>query len=179
MSTAHLVICVYHSEELLRIETEGDGEMRTKTLQRKSQEIPGPLAESQGGIASTSSQMSFKGWCICKGTAYLMVSTWICPLIFCFFSKELIQNADDAGAEEVILLYDERSFGTQSLFSDGLASTQGSGQDMRRTKSCSPSPRNNSSCQLRGWGGLMMEICVVWLGMQNPETQAYDPYINW
>ncbi|KAM6452398.1 sacsin-like isoform 1-T2 [Liasis olivaceus] len=39
--------------------------------------------------------------------------------------KELIQNADDAGAEEVILLYEERSFGTQSLFSDGLASTQG------------------------------------------------------
>ncbi|XP_058037712.1 sacsin-like [Ahaetulla prasina] len=39
--------------------------------------------------------------------------------------KELIQNADDAAAEEVILLYDERSFGTQSLFSDGLASTQG------------------------------------------------------
>lgn len=72
MSTAHLVICVYHSEELLRVETEGDGEMRSKTLERKSQEIPGPLAESQGGIASTSSQMSFKGWCICKGTAYLM-----------------------------------------------------------------------------------------------------------
>ncbi|KAH0626431.1 hypothetical protein JD844_001402, partial [Phrynosoma platyrhinos] len=39
--------------------------------------------------------------------------------------KELIQNADDAGAEEVILLYDERSFGTQSLFSEGLESTQG------------------------------------------------------
>ncbi|XP_063157340.1 sacsin-like [Candoia aspera] len=39
--------------------------------------------------------------------------------------KELIQNADDAGAEEVILLYDKRSFGTHSLFSDGLASTQG------------------------------------------------------
>ncbi|KAG8140548.1 hypothetical protein E2320_003245 [Naja naja] len=39
--------------------------------------------------------------------------------------KELIQNADDAVAEEVILLYDERSFGTRSLFSDGLASTQG------------------------------------------------------
>ncbi|KAG8140547.1 hypothetical protein E2320_003241 [Naja naja] len=38
--------------------------------------------------------------------------------------KELIQNADDAVAEEVILLYDERSFGTRSLFSDGLASTQ-------------------------------------------------------
>ncbi|ETE73074.1 Sacsin, partial [Ophiophagus hannah] len=38
---------------------------------------------------------------------------------------ELIQNADDAVAEEVILLYDERSFGTRSLFSDGLASTQG------------------------------------------------------
>ncbi|XP_066482921.1 sacsin-like [Tiliqua scincoides] len=39
--------------------------------------------------------------------------------------KELIQNADDAGAREVILLYDQRGFGTQSLFSEGLASTQG------------------------------------------------------
>ncbi|XP_042331157.1 sacsin-like [Sceloporus undulatus] len=39
--------------------------------------------------------------------------------------KELIQNADDAGAEEVILLYDERSFGTQNLFSEGLECTQG------------------------------------------------------
>uniref|UniRef100_A0A803TZW7 Sacsin/Nov domain-containing protein n=1 Tax=Anolis carolinensis TaxID=28377 RepID=A0A803TZW7_ANOCA len=42
-----------------------------------------------------------------------------------FFPKELIQNADDAGAEEVILFYDDRSFGTQSLFSEGLESTQG------------------------------------------------------
>ncbi|XP_060636280.2 sacsin-like [Anolis sagrei] len=39
--------------------------------------------------------------------------------------KELIQNADDAGAEEVILFYDDRSFGTQRLFSEGLESTQG------------------------------------------------------
>ncbi|XP_044303815.1 sacsin-like isoform X1 [Varanus komodoensis] len=39
--------------------------------------------------------------------------------------KELIQNADDAGAEEVILLYDDRKFGKQNLFSEGLASAQG------------------------------------------------------
>uniref|UniRef100_A0ABM5EIA6 Sacsin-like n=1 Tax=Pogona vitticeps TaxID=103695 RepID=A0ABM5EIA6_9SAUR len=39
--------------------------------------------------------------------------------------KELIQNADDAGAKEVILLYDDRSFGTQTLFSEGLKSAQG------------------------------------------------------
>ncbi|XP_061446783.1 sacsin-like [Rhineura floridana] len=39
--------------------------------------------------------------------------------------KELIQNADDAGAEEVILFYDERSFETGRLFSEGLESAQG------------------------------------------------------
>ncbi|XP_060112712.1 sacsin-like [Heteronotia binoei] len=39
--------------------------------------------------------------------------------------KELVQNADDANAKDVILLYDERNFGTQRLFSEGLASAQG------------------------------------------------------
>ncbi|XP_077170613.1 sacsin-like [Paroedura picta] len=39
--------------------------------------------------------------------------------------KELVQNADDANAKDVILLYDERDFGTQRLFSEGLASAQG------------------------------------------------------
>ncbi|XP_053117636.1 sacsin-like [Hemicordylus capensis] len=39
--------------------------------------------------------------------------------------KELIQNADDAGARDVVLLYDERGFGTQSLFAEGMACTQG------------------------------------------------------
>nr|XP_056720219.1 sacsin-like [Euleptes europaea] len=39
--------------------------------------------------------------------------------------KELVQNADDANAKDVIFLYDERTFGTQSLFSEGLASAQG------------------------------------------------------
>ncbi|XP_048373918.1 sacsin-like [Sphaerodactylus townsendi] len=39
--------------------------------------------------------------------------------------KELVQNADDAGATEVTLLYDERTFGTERIFSEGLASAQG------------------------------------------------------
>ncbi|XP_054849088.1 sacsin-like [Eublepharis macularius] len=39
--------------------------------------------------------------------------------------KELVQNADDASAKDVILIYDERKFGTQRLFSEGLASAQG------------------------------------------------------
>uniref|UniRef100_A0A8C3SH40 HEPN domain-containing protein n=1 Tax=Chelydra serpentina TaxID=8475 RepID=A0A8C3SH40_CHESE len=39
--------------------------------------------------------------------------------------KELIQNADDAGATEVIFLCDERHYGTQSLAADGLQPAQG------------------------------------------------------
>uniref|UniRef100_A0A8C6X9U3 Sacsin/Nov domain-containing protein n=1 Tax=Naja naja TaxID=35670 RepID=A0A8C6X9U3_NAJNA len=55
-----------------------------------------------------------------RGCSYQHIALSACSLLC-----ELIQNADDAVAEEVILLYDERSFGTRSLFSDGLASTQG------------------------------------------------------
>ncbi|XP_028392629.1 sacsin-like [Dendronephthya gigantea] len=39
--------------------------------------------------------------------------------------KELIQNADDAGANEVKFLFDATSYGTTSLFSPGLALFQG------------------------------------------------------
>ncbi|XP_074873858.1 sacsin-like [Carettochelys insculpta] len=39
--------------------------------------------------------------------------------------KELIQNADDAGATEVIFLCDERSYGTGSLGMEGLQRAQG------------------------------------------------------
>uniref|UniRef100_A0A8C0IRQ8 Sacsin/Nov domain-containing protein n=1 Tax=Chelonoidis abingdonii TaxID=106734 RepID=A0A8C0IRQ8_CHEAB len=39
--------------------------------------------------------------------------------------KELIQNADDAGATEVIFLCDERCYGTQSLAVEGLQRAQG------------------------------------------------------
>ena len=39
--------------------------------------------------------------------------------------KELIQNADDAGATKVSLCLDRRSHGTQSLLSDKLAQWQG------------------------------------------------------
>ncbi|XP_029441147.1 sacsin-like [Rhinatrema bivittatum] len=39
--------------------------------------------------------------------------------------KELIQNADDAGAREIIFLHDERDYGMQSLHSEDLQSFQG------------------------------------------------------
>uniref|UniRef100_A0A4W5RF44 Sacsin/Nov domain-containing protein n=1 Tax=Hucho hucho TaxID=62062 RepID=A0A4W5RF44_9TELE len=39
--------------------------------------------------------------------------------------KELIQNADDAGASEVVFLHDERCYGRQSLKTEGLEKYQG------------------------------------------------------
>ncbi|XP_030053603.1 sacsin-like [Microcaecilia unicolor] len=39
--------------------------------------------------------------------------------------KELIQNADDAGAREVIFLHDERAYGTENLYSEDLQNFQG------------------------------------------------------
>ncbi|XP_069056702.1 sacsin-like [Pleurodeles waltl] len=39
--------------------------------------------------------------------------------------KELIQNADDAGASEVIFVYDEREYGKENLWSEDLHSFQG------------------------------------------------------
>ncbi|CAK6978218.1 sacsin-like, partial [Scomber scombrus] len=39
--------------------------------------------------------------------------------------KELIQNADDAGATEVVFIHDERSYGTESLWTDELGKYQG------------------------------------------------------
>ncbi|KAF7656482.1 hypothetical protein LDENG_00040540 [Lucifuga dentata] len=39
--------------------------------------------------------------------------------------KELIQNADDAQATKVVFIHDERSYGTESLCTDGLGKYQG------------------------------------------------------
>lgn len=39
--------------------------------------------------------------------------------------KELIQNADDARATEVVFIHDERSYGTESLWTDELGKYQG------------------------------------------------------
>ncbi|XP_070831492.1 sacsin isoform X1 [Chaetodon trifascialis] len=39
--------------------------------------------------------------------------------------KELIQNADDARATEVVFIHDERSYGTESLWTDELGEYQG------------------------------------------------------
>ncbi|KAM7407589.1 hypothetical protein PAMA_003352 [Pampus argenteus] len=39
--------------------------------------------------------------------------------------KELIQNADDAEATEVVFIHDERSYGTESLWTDELGKYQG------------------------------------------------------
>lgn len=42
-----------------------------------------------------------------------------------FFSKELIQNAEDAGATEVKFMYDEAEYGVESLWSPDMAQHQG------------------------------------------------------
>uniref|UniRef100_A0A8C6S4M2 Sacsin/Nov domain-containing protein n=1 Tax=Neogobius melanostomus TaxID=47308 RepID=A0A8C6S4M2_9GOBI len=39
--------------------------------------------------------------------------------------KELIQNADDAGATEVVFIHDNRSYGTENLWAEDLAKYQG------------------------------------------------------
>lgn len=39
--------------------------------------------------------------------------------------QELIQNADDAQATEVIFIHDERRYGTESLWTDELGEYQG------------------------------------------------------
>ncbi|KAL7882239.1 hypothetical protein AOLI_G00090880 [Acnodon oligacanthus] len=39
--------------------------------------------------------------------------------------KELIQNADDAGASKTVFIYDERRYGTRSLWSEALGKYQG------------------------------------------------------
>lgn len=42
---------------------------------------------------------------------------------YCF--QELIQNADDANATEVVFIHDERSYGTESLWTNELKEYQG------------------------------------------------------
>lgn len=42
-----------------------------------------------------------------------------------FHLKELIQNAEDAGASEVKFMYDETEYGVESLWSPDLAQHQG------------------------------------------------------
>jgi len=47
--------------------------------------------------------------------------------LFCFcsfFWKELIQNAEDAGASQVKFLHDKHSYGTEKLHSKELAQFQ-------------------------------------------------------
>lgn len=50
--------------------------------------------------------------------ALLMALVFICR-------QELIQNADDAEATEVVFIHDERSYGTESLWTDELGEYQG------------------------------------------------------
>lgn len=45
--------------------------------------------------------------------------------LFDFILKELIQNAEDAGASEVKFMYDETEFGVESLWSPDMAQHQG------------------------------------------------------
>ena len=42
-----------------------------------------------------------------------------------FYFQELIQNADDAGAQEVRFLLDQRSHSTEDLYDSGLSNYQG------------------------------------------------------
>lgn len=46
-------------------------------------------------------------------------------MLFLFVNQELIQNADDAGATEVVFIHDERSYGTESLWMEELGKYQG------------------------------------------------------
>lgn len=41
------------------------------------------------------------------------------------FPQELIQNADDAEATEVVFIHDDRSYGTESLWAPELGQYQG------------------------------------------------------
>lgn len=61
-----------------------------------------------------------------KGVA----STNIC--IFVVFLKELIQNAEDAGATEVKFMYDETEHGVESLWSPDMEQHQGEKLGNRR-----------------------------------------------
>lgn len=59
-----------------------------------------------------------------------VASTNIC--IFAVFLKELIQNAEDAGATEVRFMYDETEHGVESLWSPDMEQHQGEELEHRR-----------------------------------------------
>lgn len=56
-------------------------------------------------------------------TVKVLPSSLICLLHFIL--KELIQNAEDAGATEVKFMYDETEYGVESLWSPDMAQHQG------------------------------------------------------
>ena len=49
---------------------------------------------------------------------------YFCSASYVLCAQELIQNAEDAGAEEIKFLYDQHSYGTQHLAHPGLAEHQ-------------------------------------------------------
>lgn len=72
----------------------------------------------------------------CKGTWESLsvnfgLQTQLMVFVFYKCQQELIQNADDAQATEVVFIHDERSYGTESLWSDELGEYQGM-QDIQR-----------------------------------------------
>lgn len=44
------------------------------------------------------------------------------------YPQELIQNADDAQATEVVFIHDDRSYGTESLWTQELGQYQGTSE---------------------------------------------------
>jgi len=62
----------------------------------------------------------------CESIGSLFVCVKLCEFTFCFICwQELIQNADDAQATEVVFIHDERSYGGNSLWTDELEKYQG------------------------------------------------------
>ena len=57
-----------------------------------------------------------------NGSVICNAVLWLVCLVF---EQELIQNADDAGASEVVFIHDERAYEKDSLWSEDLGKYQG------------------------------------------------------
>lgn len=68
-------------------------------------------------------------WQSCRGTwnpSILALACYVLLMVIVFIRhQELIQNADDARATEVVFIHDDRSYGTDNLWTDELGEYQG------------------------------------------------------